>query len=160
MYTSQTDIFDQAVSRYFAPLAANVNLPLHQLIDGVYEIRGKDFTLRIRRHTGHIRGILITIVSTAMIASDTNDLCNEIGLGNVAEYGGESIAEFLPDSDSEYLQSACVLASETNKYLIPYLEGYRSDFAELKKYVDDRTKEAMRDMQHYRFPSFVKKKWR
>jgi len=44
------------------PLAANAKLTIQELGEGVYEVLGKDFTMRVRRGAGHRKDILVTVL--------------------------------------------------------------------------------------------------
>jgi hypothetical protein len=54
--------FSKAVAKSFMPLAANAKLTIQELGEGVYEVLGKDFTMRVRRGAGHRKDILVTVL--------------------------------------------------------------------------------------------------
>lgn len=159
MSKPNTATFDRAVANFFAPLAANAKLASQQLCDGVYEVQGKEITMRIRRGTGHRKDILVTLLPTAERPADNDDLSKEIGLDVVAEFCGQTVAESSLDTEEEYLRSAGVLATAADKLLFPYLLGDRTDFAELKKFVAARAEKAVSEIPDYRFPKNVRKEW-
>lgn len=134
--------FDKAVAKFFVPLAANAKLPICKLAEGIYEVQGVDFTMRIRRGIGHRKGILVTLLPTAERPADANDLSKEIGLGAAAEFRGETPAEPPFDTEDEYLHYAHELAAAAERILGPYLVSGRTDFAELKDFVAARAEAA------------------
>ena len=159
MSKPNTTTFSTAVARSFAPLAANAKLTIRELGEGIHEVQGKDFTMRVRRGTGHRKDILVTLLPTAERPADHDDLSKEIGLGVVAEFVGESLPELPIDTEEEYLRSADYLAKAADKLLLPYLLGTRNDFAELKRFVADRADKAVGEIPDYRFPKNVRKEW-
>lgn len=154
-----TSTFNKAVARSFAPLAGDAKLAIQQLGDGIYEVPGKDFTMRIRMGTGHRKDILVTMLPTAERPADNDDLCKEIGLGVVAEFAGASLTELPIETEEEYLHSADYLAAAADTLLLPYLLGTRNDFAELKRFVAARSAKAVGEIPDYRFPKNVRKEW-
>ena len=159
MSKPNTTSFSKAVAKSFMPLAANTKLTIHELWEGVYEVLGKDFTMRVRRGAGHRKDILVTVLPTAERPADHEDLSKEIGLGVVAEFVGESLPELSIDTEEEYLRSAQYLATAADKLLLPYLLGTRNDFADLKRFVAVRADKAVGEIPDYRFPKNVRKEW-
>lgn len=157
--TPNAATFNRAVANLFAPLAVNAKLTMHELDEGIHEMHGTEFTMRIRRGTGHCKGILVTLLPTAERPPDNNDLSKEIGLGVVAEFHHEKLAESAIDTEEDYLRSAGDLATAAGNMLLPYLLGNRSDFVELKEFVAARAQKAVSEIPDYRFPENVRKKW-
>lgn len=151
--------FNEAVARFFAPVAAKAKLAIQEFGEGVCEAQGKEFTMRIRRGTGHRKDILVTLLPTAERPADIDDMSKEIGLGVVAEFRGETLAESSLNTEEEYLRSAGKLATAAEKLLLPYLLGVRTDFAGLKEFVAARAEKAVSKIPDYRFPKNVRKEW-
>ena len=152
-------VFDRAAMKAFSPLAVNAKLTMEALGGGVYEVQGKEFTMRIRRGTGHARDILVTVLPTGERPADHDDMSKEIGLGVVAEFGGQCLSELPFDTEEECQCSAVYLANEADKLIMPFLLGTRNDFGELKEFVAARVEAAQRDLPDYRFPKNVRKEW-
>ena len=55
------ECFETGVAECFLPLAQKAGLPLIKIYDGVYDIVGHNYRLRIRRGIGHGGGFLITL---------------------------------------------------------------------------------------------------
>ncbi|MBI4658411.1 MAG: hypothetical protein HY735_06130 [Verrucomicrobia bacterium] len=155
MSKANTNLFREAVTKFFAPLAEQTGLTLSELADGVYEIEGAKFAMRIRRGTGHRKDMLVTLLATEGRPTDLFDLSHEIGLGMVAEFRGERIEADQKDD----LKEAENLAHAAQKFLVPYLLGHRSDHAELTKFVEKRANEVSSEVPAYRFPKNVRKEW-
>lgn len=62
-----SETFDEAIAKYFAPIAGELGLPLTKVDESIYEIPSPHFILRIRLHTGHRRGF--NVIVTDLIAA-------------------------------------------------------------------------------------------
>jgi hypothetical protein len=82
------DFFEIGVADSFQPLAIRAGLPLRELHDGVYELVGKEFVMRIRRGTGHGKDFLVTLSRREDVSDNPLELTGEVGLAVLAEYGG------------------------------------------------------------------------
>lgn len=152
--------FDDAVARFFEPLAHRSNLPIQKLFDGIYEIAGQSFAMRIRRGIGHRKGILVTLLPTRdRYYDDLENIRGELGLGNFVEFNNEQLTESGIDTPEGYLQEAEKLAKSAERFLVPYLLGTRSDFIEVKEHVRKRGEEALREVKKYQFPRNVREEW-
>ena len=66
--------FDNAVARFFQPFSERAGFPKRKLRDGIYEIAGQEFVMRIRRGTGHRKDFLVTLSRKASLSRDLDDL--------------------------------------------------------------------------------------
>jgi hypothetical protein len=82
------ECFETGVAECFLPLAQKAGLPLIKIYDGVYDIVGHNYRLRIRRGIGHGGGFLITLSNEEVDHRDPIKIVNEIGLSRVAGYNG------------------------------------------------------------------------
>lgn len=82
------ECFEKGVSECFLPLAQKTGLPLVKIYDGVYDIVGKGYRLRIRRGIGHGGGFLVTVSNQEVDPTDPIKIVDEIGLGRIASYNG------------------------------------------------------------------------
>lgn len=149
--------FGDAVTTFFAPIANRAGLELQKLRPDIYQIAGSDFILRLRRGTGHRKDLLVTLSRLAVPVRDLDDLSGELGLGVIAEYNG---VEFPRDdlTSEESLDSSVRRAAETAEQVcVPYLLGQKSDFDEIRSFVD-RKIEAAREPP-FKFPPNVREEW-
>jgi hypothetical protein len=100
-------IFDECVNQFFKPLAQQSKLPLDKLKDGIYEIRGSAFTMRVRRGTGHSRDFLVCLSDNKSRPEslDVDRLDGEIGLGVIAEFYGEKLGMHAMHLNEGYLSA-------------------------------------------------------
>jgi len=152
-------MFDDAAARFFAPIASRAKLPFQSLGDGVYEIQSREFTMRVRRGTGHRKDILITLLPTVERSADLGDLSKEIGLGVIAKFRGENLAEPSLATQEEYFRYSENLAIASERLLVPYLQGNKTDFSEIKAFVAKNAEKAVSEIPEYRFPKNVRKEW-
>ncbi len=82
------DFFEIGTVDAFEPLAIRAGLPLRKLHDGVYELVGKEFVMRIRRGTGHGKDFLVTLSRKDDVSDKPLELTGEVGLAVLAEYSG------------------------------------------------------------------------
>ena len=129
-------IFDQAVLQFFDPMAQKFGFSLNKLQDGIYEILGQKFAIRIRRGTGHRKGILVTLLPVQeSYYNDLEKLHDEIGLGNFIKFSNKQLLEMPINTSKGYILEAEKLAKATELFIIPYLLGMKTDFIEVKEYV-------------------------
>ena len=159
MNNSTSNTFDEAVAKFFAPIVSRANLAIRKLGQGVYEVQSPEFTMRIRRGSGHRKDILVTLLPTAERPSDIRDLSKEIGFGVIANFHGEKLAELPFDTEDDYFRYASSLATAAEKFLLPYPLGLRTDFLEIKDFVKANVDKALSEMPKYRFPKNVRKEW-
>jgi hypothetical protein len=129
--------FEIGVTERFLPLARKAGLPLVKICDGVYDIVGKGYRLRIRRGIGHGGGFLVTLSNEEVDPRDPIKIVNEIGLGRIARYNGatrEAAAILSRDNSLEGYKKAAKVADE---YALPYLLGVKSDYGQIKQQVKD-----------------------
>jgi hypothetical protein len=125
------ECFETGVAECFLPLAQKAGLPLIKIYDGVYDIVGHNYRLRIRRGIGHGGGFLITLSNEEVDHRDPIKIVNEIGLGRVAEFSGAA-PEVAPipmrDNSLTAYRKAAKVAED---YALPYLLGIKSDYEQI-----------------------------
>jgi hypothetical protein len=110
-------VFDNAVRKFFTSLAVQEGQQLKKVAGGVFEIQSDNFTVRIRRVTGHYENILVTLMPTAERPYEISDLSKEIGLGVVMRFHEEKEPDFceLPKTYTFTLLSS--LPAQLNSFL-------------------------------------------
>jgi hypothetical protein len=125
------ECFETGVAECFLPLAQKAGLPLIKIYDGVYDIVGHNYRLRIRRGIGHGGGFLVTLSNEELDRRDPIKIVNEIGLGRVAGYNGAAPeVAFIPDRDNS-LAAYRKAAKVAKNYALPYLLGIKSDYEQI-----------------------------
>jgi hypothetical protein len=153
-------IFDEAVARFFAPVATRLGLPVQRIAVGVHEVSSPWFIMRVRLHTGHHRGLNVLLRPASQREFDENEPGTELGIGNFAQFAGEDWNEPLIETDSGFMDRAESLASAAERHLAPYLLGQKNDFSAVQEMVSERTRIAVEQIKKYRFPRNVRKKWK
>lgn len=155
-------IFDEAVAKYFAPIAGELGLPLAKVADGIYEISSPHFILRVRLHTGHRRGLNVILREASSCKFDENEPFVQYGIGCFMEFHGEDLKQTFIDVDSEgnFMKQAQLLAQATKRYGVPYLLGQGRDFDAIKEVVRKKAEEGIEQIKKYRFPKTVREEWR
>jgi hypothetical protein len=153
-----SELFDSLVIRYFGLLAKRIGLSLRTLADGAYEIAGKSFLMRIRRGTGHLPSVLVTISETKGRPQDVRDLTGEVGLSVIASFNGVDLPKGegrLQDMDAIVAQ----LATFAEKFGVPYLKEEKQSLAEIREFIENKIREkGIRDKK-YNFPKNVREEW-
>ena len=130
------ECFDDAVISIFKPVAHRAGLKLQKLRSGIYEIAGRDLVLRLRLGKGHFKDVLITLAPSTEAPRDLDHLTGEIGLNVIAEYHGLT----APDQDTlsvkSFYSSLQRIAELTETLCVPYLLGQKSDYQEIRSFVD------------------------
>jgi hypothetical protein len=160
--TSGTDPdFDAEVAHSFQPLADRAKLPLTKIKDGVYEMAGHSFVLRIRRGTGHARDFVVTLASRSSLSEDPEKLAGEIGLLNFAEVYGEQLNPHPLQTSAGYRKAFQEAADVAGKLCVPYLLGLRgdADFAKVREHVDRKIAAAGGQWNDAKFIKNVRKEW-
>jgi hypothetical protein len=83
-----TDFFETGVADSFKQLAIRAGLSLRKLHDGVDELVGREFAMRIRRGTGHGKDFLVTLSGREDVSDNPLELTGSVGLAVIAEYSG------------------------------------------------------------------------
>jgi hypothetical protein len=146
--------FDNAVARCFQPFSERAGFPIRKLRDGIYEIAGQKFVMRIRRGTGHRKDFLVTLSRKASLSRDLDDLSHEIGLGVIAEYNGKQL-QALGDYRREFAEAAKIAES----LCLPYLLGTKTDFEDIQHFVERKVEESGIKTKSYHFPRNVREEW-
>lgn len=154
-------LFDKAVTDFFAPIAQELGLPLMRLNEGIYEIPSSYFILRIRLHTGHRRGLNVTLRQASFRVVDESKPFVQYGLGCFMEFHGEDLKHtFIEvDSNDAFMKQAQLLANATKRYGVPYLLGEGKDFHAIQRIVKKQADDNIKEIKKYRFPKNVRKEW-
>jgi hypothetical protein len=149
--------FDDAVTRIFMPIAARGGLELRKLRSGIYQIAGEDFVVRIRLGIGHFKDVLITLAPSTAVSLDLDHRTEEIGLNNIADYYDVAVPRQDTFSAEGFYSSLTRVAEITEMLCMPYLLGQKSDYAEIRAFVDRKIE---RDKKQWgRWPSNVREEW-
>ena len=127
---------------------------MKKLRDGIYQIAGRDFAMRIRQGTGHRKDFVVTLAPKVSLPDDLDDLSQEIGLGVVAEYNGKPL-QVRDDYQREFEEAA--KTAET--LLVPYLLETKTDFEEIRHFVECKVEESGIRTKKYHFPPNVREEW-
>ena len=146
--------FDDAVARFFQPFSERAGFPIRKLRNGMYEISGNEFVIRIRRGTGHREDFIITLAPKKSLPSDLDDLGHEIGLNVIAEYNGQQLQE-SDDYQGQFSEGARI----AELLLMPYLLGSKTDFEEIQRFVESKVEESGIRTKKYHFPKNVREEW-
>ena len=126
-----TECFETGVAECFLPLAQKAGLPLIKIYDGVYDIVGHNYRLRIRRGIGHGGGFLVTLSNEEIDPCDPMKIVNEIGLGRVASYNGAAPEVASISTRDNSLTAYRKAAKVAEEYVLPYLLGIKSDYEQI-----------------------------
>jgi len=156
-----SEIFDKAIVKYFAPIARELGLPLAKVSDGIYEIPSPHFIMRIRLHTGHRRGFNVLLRRASFRKFDENEPFVQYDIGCFLELYGEDLKKtFIEvDSDDDFMRQAQLLAEATKRHGVPYLIGKCKDFDAVREIVKKRARENIEKIRELRFPKNVRKEW-
>lgn len=150
-------LFDEAIERFFRPIAQNLNLRLSKTQEGSYEIASTFFIMRIRLHTGHYRGLNVLLRPTSSGDFDENKPGNgEYGIVNFLLFSGKVWRENCIETDAGFLKEADRFAKASEEYMTPYLLGAGKNFDAINEMVKHRI---AAETRNYSFPSNVQKKW-
>lgn len=152
-------LFDEAVEKFFGPLARKVALPLSKVRDGVYEIASQYFIMRIRLHTGHKRGLNVILRPATECYFDENKPGSQYGIGNFVLLAGEEWKKEPIKTDGDFFIQAQHFASASERFGLPYLLGEGKDFDAVKEMVRKKTELDMKIIKGYRFPKNVREEW-
>jgi len=153
------DFFEIGVADSFRPLAVRAKLPLWKLHDGVYEILGNEFAMRIRRGTGHGKDFLVTLSRKTDLSTDPLELSGEVGLALFAEYAGATEEAATLTARDGSPSAFRRVAGAAERFCLPYLLGRRADFATVQQFVHDKVENARAGIKKYHFPSNVREEW-
>ena len=135
-------LFDEAVARFFNPLAVKLGLPVEKEKGGVYEIRSPHFVLRIRLDTGHHRGLNVMLRPASARDFDENKPGIECGIGCFVLFQGEDLKQTMMSvyTDEDFLKQAELLAKASERFGVPYLLGQINDFEAVQEFIRKRGK--------------------
>lgn len=151
-------IFDDLVVRYYGLIAIQIGLTLTRLADGIYEIAGKSFAMRMRRGTGHFPSFLITVSERKVVSRDLSDPTGEIGLGVIANFNNVSMPKGearLADLEPIFAETAKV----AERFGVPYILGEKTDLSEIREFIEKRIQEKGIREKKYHLPKNVRQEW-
>jgi hypothetical protein len=152
-------IFDEAVEKYFAPIAGALGLLLLRVQDGIYDIPSACFILRIRLDTGHRSGLNVFLRPAEFHQFDENEPGIEYGLGNLMLFKGEPWEDPLIETDDDFVKRAEWLAKMSERFAVPYLLGQENNWEAIKEMVRQRTIPEIEKIKSYRYPKNVREEW-
>lgn len=157
-----SEIFDEAVYKFFEVLGRELGLELLKIGVGVYEMPSPHFILRIRLDTGHRRGLNVLLRPASLRDFDEYQPGSQLGIGCFIEfYGGKLQDVFINvDSKDDFVRQAQLLAAATREYLIPYLIGQGNDWEAVEEAVRRKTERDVEKIKNFRFPKNVREEWR
>jgi hypothetical protein len=159
MKPADVKLFDNAVVRFFLPVAAKIKLPLNRLQDGIYEIAAPESVMRIRLGIGHGKSVLATIMATRDRPPDVNDTSKELGLGLISRFHGDAVHTEAVSTEREFLEQAEIVAHKAEEHFVPYLLGLRDDLERAKEYVETLIIESGMREKKWNFPKNVREEW-
>ncbi|HUJ42108.1 MAG TPA: hypothetical protein VLW52_00750 [Opitutaceae bacterium] len=151
-------MFDELVTRFFAPLAKRAGLPLEALGEGIYEVAGSKFAMRIRRGTGHRKDFLVTL-SLKQPEQNLDDLSGEIGLGVLADYRGRPLHAHALDSVEDWQLALEETARASEELCLPYLKGKQNDLDGVRRFIERKIDASGIRTERHRFPRNVREEW-
>lgn len=151
--------FDDAAVRFFGPLAVRANSSLQKLREGIYQIAGMAFVVRIRRGTGHRKDFVVTLSPKKSGAEDLDDLSGEIGLAVIAEYHGRPLQMRELDSKKDWLLAFEEATHAAEMFCLPYLVGEQTDLQGVRRFIEQKVEESGITTKKYHFPPNVREEW-
>ncbi|HWA08330.1 MAG TPA: hypothetical protein VG838_02570 [Opitutaceae bacterium] len=150
--------FNELMTRFFTPVAKRAGFALNVLREGIYEIAGSKFTMRIRRGTGHHKDFVVTL-SPREPDRDLDDLGGEIGLAVLAEYSGRPLHRHELDSIEDWQLAVEEAAHAADELCVPYLIGQQSDLSGVRRLIEEKIEASGIRTKKYRFPRNVREEW-
>ena len=84
---------------------------------------------------------------------------NEIGLGVIAEFGGEKLGPYKYHTGEGYLSAFRDQARAAEKFCVPYLLDLRSNFEDIREFVERKIMESGIREKKFHFPPNVREEW-
>ena len=134
-------LFEDAVGRYFAPLAKKLGVQLERLRKEVFGIQTAHCAMLIRKGTGHRDNILVTLRAREPRERDLDDLSADVGLGVLAAMKGSEIPRISIDTNKGYLDAAEIEADAAETYALPFLLGTVTGFDAVEEFIRSQVKE-------------------
>jgi len=160
-------LFDEAVEKFFRPIAQKLHLSLARIQEGIYDMPSRFFILRIRLDTGHARGLNVILRPASWPDIDENDpKTPQLGIVCFAQFYGEQIQQTLIKvyTDEDFLNRTKLLVEAVERFGVPYLLGQKDDFEAVREFIKKRgepelqkIKEIQRIIEH-NMPS-VRQEW-
>lgn len=159
-------LFDQAVAKFFEPIALKLRLPLVKIRDGIYEMQSPYFIMRVRLHNGHARGFNVILRQASMRDFDERKPDIQYSIGCFILFQGEDLKQIMVEvnTDEDFLKQAKLLAEATERFGVPYLLGQKNDFEAVREFMKkrgepelERIKQLQRNIE--RNLPFVRQEW-
>jgi hypothetical protein len=146
-------LFTKAVGVFFEPLASKHDLSLSEAREGVYDISSQHFIMRIRLHTGHRRGLNVSLRPASFREFDENEPGVELGIWLLIEFYGHDPRDVFVEvsSDESFLKQVELLAVAAERYGLPFLLGHDKDWEIIKSGVERKTKKDLEQIRKYKF---------
>jgi len=156
--------FEQAVARYFVPIAQEHGWSCIRRAPTVYEIPSPHFVMRIRFDVGaHRRSINALLLPKDQMPGDIeNGGEGELGIAVIAGYNGVTIESIPWDWDQNkngLLGQAQYVAAMVREHGLPYLTGKKSDWPNVVEFISKRIEERSEHLRKIKFPPNVQKRW-
>jgi hypothetical protein len=138
--------FGEEVLGAFSPMCAKNQLALKKLGPYAYQISGINFSVRVRRGTGHSKELLITLTSKPPISDSLDDLRDEIRIGVLAKYHHLELG-------------ACSTLEAVEILLLPYLTGKENSISGIQQFIEREIQQSGIRNKTYLFPKNVREEW-
>jgi hypothetical protein len=149
--------FDEAVTRFFEPIAKEHGWQTIRRSDNAYEIRSEHCTMVVDWHQGmHARSLNVQLIPNEKASKDRN----KIGLWPIAGYNGNPFKYIPWEQTAEgFFQEAEYIAKLTKQYCMPYMLGSKSDWEKVEEYWAAESQKELEKIKGYKFPPQVQKRW-
>lgn len=117
--------------------------------------------MRIRLHTGHERGLNVTLREASKHEFNEDEPFVQFGIGCFIEFYGEKLEKTFIDvnTDEDFFRQARLLAQAAELFGVPYLLGQGKDFFAIQETYKKSSNEAVEEIKRLQLPSFVQKRW-
>jgi len=153
--------FDDAVARFFEPIAREHGWPLIHIIQEMYEVSTSYFIMRIHFDVGaHRKSIYASFLPKEDMLKKSEHERRELGVLVIAGYNGVPI-EFIPwdQTESGFFAQAQYMADMVKEFGLPYLLGQKSDWDEVEEDLRKEKEKTSYKAKGYIFSSRVQKRW-
>ena len=155
LFTKNT--FDEAMARYFEPIAKEHGLPITRRSDNTYEIMSEHCVMVVDWYQGqHTRSLNVTLIPNEKNSNDGK----KIGVWPIAGYNGDPFKYIPWEQTAEgFFQEAEYIAKLAKQYCIPYLLGSKTDWKKIEEYWETESEKELEKIKSYKFPPQVQKRW-
>lgn len=149
--------FEEAVARFFQPIAKEHGWQIIRCSDNTYEISSEHCVMIVDWHQGqHTRSLNVTLIPNEADSKDRK----KIGVWPIAGYNGNPF-KYTPWTQTAegFFQEAEYMARLAKQYCLPYLLGLKSDWKDVEEYWEAESKKELEKIESYKFPPQVQKRW-